>query len=163
MSTDGAKRDRLAWPGDLSVALPAVLVSTNDLVSVQNSIDSIYALQNMTTGKLPYVALPPGSVASGLSSALSFTYHCYSLIGVHDFYLYNVSSSPIEGIRETNTSSRVTWNIYQANGSNINSESISLLHSSIPAVWQTSPQQPTGSASAWAAITSKQIQFSITP
>ncbi|TID26385.1 Bacterial alpha-L-rhamnosidase [Venturia nashicola] len=96
VSTDGAKRDRLAWPGDLSVAMPAILVSTNDLISIQNSVDSIFALQNTTTGMLPYVALPR-SLGSRLGNAPSFTYHCYSLIGVYDFYLYNGDLSYLKG------------------------------------------------------------------
>lgn len=88
VSTDGAKRDRLAWPGDIAISLPAILVSTYDLISLQNSIDSFYALQNTTTGMLPYVAL---KMDDGLGEISSFTYHCYSLFAMHDFYQANVS------------------------------------------------------------------------
>ena len=38
---DGAKRDRLVWPGDMAIALPSIFVFTNDLVTVQNSLDSL--------------------------------------------------------------------------------------------------------------------------
>ena len=40
--TDGAKRDRLVWAGDMAIAVPALVVSTNDLISVTNSLDSLF-------------------------------------------------------------------------------------------------------------------------
>jgi hypothetical protein len=81
--TDGAKRDREVWPGDMSVALPSIFVSTNDLDSVKNSLNSLLALQNTTTGQLPYAGYPFSSLG-----AVSFTYHLYSLIGVSYYYQY---------------------------------------------------------------------------
>lgn len=48
--TDGAKRDRLVWPGDIAISMPSSAVSTYDLVTSANSINSLYLLQNMTTG-----------------------------------------------------------------------------------------------------------------
>jgi len=48
--TDGAKRDRLVWSGDLSIALPSIFASTNNLDSVKNAIDSLLVLQNPETG-----------------------------------------------------------------------------------------------------------------
>jgi hypothetical protein len=45
---DGAKRDREVWPGDMSVSFPSIFVSTNDLQSVKNSLNSLLALQNAT-------------------------------------------------------------------------------------------------------------------
>jgi hypothetical protein len=80
---DGAKRDRLVWAGDMSIAVPGIAVSTNDLISIRNSLDSLFNVQNTSTGQLPYAGVP-------FPSILSFTYHLYTLIGVADFYLYSV-------------------------------------------------------------------------
>ncbi|KAF2090387.1 glycoside hydrolase family 78 protein [Saccharata proteae CBS 121410] len=79
---DGAKRDRLVWAGDMSIGVPGIVASTNDLVSIKNSLDSLFSLQNPTTGQLPYAGRP-------LPSSLSLTYHMYTLIGVADYYLYS--------------------------------------------------------------------------
>ena len=34
--TDGAKRDRLVWSGDMAIAVPSIAVTTFDLISIQN-------------------------------------------------------------------------------------------------------------------------------
>ena len=114
---DGAKRDRLVWPGmcsffledcpsfhavfilvsqaraavnergtagDMAIAVPSIFVSTNDLGTVKNSLDSLLRLQNSSTGALPYAGAPFGQ----LLPIFSFTYHLYSLIGIYDYYLY---------------------------------------------------------------------------
>lgn len=81
---DGAKRDRLVWPGDMSIAVPSIFVSTNDLTTVKNSLDSLLELQNSSTGALPYAGVPFGQKLP----VWSFTYHLYSLIGIYDHYLY---------------------------------------------------------------------------
>lgn len=69
----------------MAIAVPAIVVSTNDLISVRNSLDSLFALQNTTTGQLPYAG-------RGFFPIYSATYHLYTLIGVADYYLYSVSS-----------------------------------------------------------------------
>jgi len=99
---DGAKRDRIVWAGgkspfdflgighelsrftDMAIAVPGVVVSTNDVVSIENSLNSLFDLQNGTTGQLQYAGSP-------FPPILSFTYHLYTLIGVADHYLYTVS------------------------------------------------------------------------
>ncbi|RDW95315.1 six-hairpin glycosidase-1 [Coleophoma crateriformis] len=81
--TDGAKRDREIWPGDMSVAVPSIFVSTNDLESVKNSLNSLLSLQNATTGMLPYAGIPFSDLG-----IVSFTYHLYSLIGISYYYQY---------------------------------------------------------------------------
>ncbi|OAL46544.1 Six-hairpin glycosidase [Pyrenochaeta sp. DS3sAY3a] len=78
---DGAKRDRLVWAGDMAIAVPGVVVSTNDVISIENSLNSLFDVQNSSTGQLPYAGRP-------FPSILSFTYHLYTLIGVADHYLY---------------------------------------------------------------------------
>lgn len=39
---DGAKRDRAVWPGDMGVAVPSTFVSTGDLDSVKNALQTMY-------------------------------------------------------------------------------------------------------------------------
>lgn len=68
---------------DMAIAVPAIVVSTNDVISIENSLNSLFAIQNTTTGQLPYAGKP-------FFSVLSFTYHLYTLIGVADHYLYTV-------------------------------------------------------------------------
>ncbi|KAI9689906.1 MAG: hypothetical protein M1822_009788 [Bathelium mastoideum] len=82
--TDGAKRDRLVWPGDQAVAVPSIFVSTNDLNAVRNALTSLYILQN-SSGAMPYAGTPFGQI----TGAFSFTYHLYSLIGLHNYYIYS--------------------------------------------------------------------------
>jgi hypothetical protein len=80
---DGAKRDRLVWAGDMSIAVPGIVASTNDLVSIQNSLNSLFAIQNKTSGQLPYAGQP-------FPLELSHTYHLYTLIGIANYYFYSV-------------------------------------------------------------------------
>ena len=81
---DGAKRDRLVWPGDMAIAVPSMAVSTYELSTIRDSLDSLLVLQNQSTGALPYAGRPFGTRVP----IFSFTYHLYSLIGIYDYYLY---------------------------------------------------------------------------
>lgn len=67
----------------MAIAVPAIVASTNDVISIENSLNSLFAVQNKSTGQLPYAGKP-------FFSVLSFTYHLYTLIGVADHYLYTV-------------------------------------------------------------------------
>ncbi|RMJ28618.1 Alpha-L-rhamnosidase [Aspergillus sp. HF37] len=80
--TDGAKRDRLVWPGDMSIALESIAVSTADLYSVRMGLESLFVLQT-DDGQLPYVGSSP------LGVAVSFTYHLHSLIGAFYYLRYS--------------------------------------------------------------------------
>ncbi|PYH99891.1 alpha-L-rhamnosidase A precursor [Aspergillus ellipticus CBS 707.79] len=79
---DGAKRDRLVWPGDMSIALESVAVSTGDLNSVRTALESLFALQK-ANGRLPYAGKPFSDM-----DIVSFTYHLHSLIGASSLYQY---------------------------------------------------------------------------
>ncbi|KAJ5754108.1 uncharacterized protein N7511_008261 [Penicillium nucicola] len=79
--TDGAKRDRLVWPGDMSIALESIAVSTGDLYSVRTALESLFILQK-PNGQLPYAGKP-------FLDMVSYTYHLHSLIGAS--YLYRFS------------------------------------------------------------------------
>ena len=82
--TDGAKRDRLVWPGDIAISGPSLAVSTADLVSIRNSIDAILVLQDPVTGALPYAGTPVAE-----SGIFSFTYHLYTLIDISIYLQYS--------------------------------------------------------------------------
>ncbi|KAK5108306.1 hypothetical protein LTR62_008621 [Meristemomyces frigidus] len=91
---DGAKRDRLIWPGDYAIALPGVFLSTNDQATLKASVAQLFSEQNTTTGQLPYVASPtyemPKSVFfEGISNVYSFTYHLYNLLAINNYYTYS--------------------------------------------------------------------------
>jgi len=103
--TDGAKRDRLVWPGDMSVALPSIFASTNDMDSVKNSLNSLLALQNATTGLLPYAGYPFNE-----NSIVSFTYHLYSLIGISYLYHYTGDLDYLESVWH-NFTKGLSWSL----------------------------------------------------
>jgi len=80
--TDGAKRDRLVWPGDMAVALPSIAVSTYDLISVTNGLDSLFQIQE-PDGQLHWSGIP---FSLSPDFPFSFTYHLYTLNAVYDYY-----------------------------------------------------------------------------
>lgn len=128
---DGAKRDREVWPGDMSIAVPSIFVSTNDLVTVRNSLESLLILQN-SSGQLPYAGVPFNKLG-----IFSFTYHLYSLIGLSDYYTFsgdlpylqanwgkfklglNYSLSQIDSSKLMNVSSSADWLRFGMGGHNI--------------------------------------------
>ncbi|KAF2133077.1 glycoside hydrolase family 78 protein [Dothidotthia symphoricarpi CBS 119687] len=159
---DGAKRDRLVWAGDMAIAVPGVVVSTNDVVSIENSINSLFAIQNTTTGQLPYAGRP-------FFSILSFTYHLYTLIGVADHYLYtgditylqslwpkwklglNFSLSFIDSTGLANVTSAADWLRFGMGGHNI--EANSILYNTInQGIALATALNDTGSISNWSTI-----------
>ncbi|TRM57630.1 glycoside hydrolase family 78 protein [Schizophyllum amplum] len=81
---DGGKRDRTVWPGDMGIAGPAAFVALDDLVSIRNSLDEIFSLQDASTGGLPCSG-PLISCAAGRSD----TYHAWSLIGAYNYWLHS--------------------------------------------------------------------------
>ncbi|KAL5347633.1 hypothetical protein ACLOAV_007042 [Pseudogymnoascus australis] len=83
VTTDGAKRDRMVWPGDMSIAVPGIAVSTLDMVSVRNALDTLFAHQ-YGDGSLPYAGPPMGTI-----NEFSDTYHMHSLLGVYNYVLYS--------------------------------------------------------------------------
>jgi hypothetical protein len=81
--TDGAKRDRLVWPGDLGISAPTAYVSTGDTLSAKNALDTLFDMQD-SAGGLPTVG---PQINSG---TISDTYHLWTLDGAIDYYLYSV-------------------------------------------------------------------------
>ncbi|KAI0735418.1 bacterial alpha-L-rhamnosidase domain protein [Earliella scabrosa] len=88
--TDGAKRDRLVWSGDMAIAVPGIAVTTFDLISIRNALDSLFKLQN-ANGQLPYAGVPFNE-----RGIVSFTYHLYALIGVANFYHWSGDQSYLD-------------------------------------------------------------------
>ncbi|KAJ5641822.1 hypothetical protein N7490_005822 [Penicillium lividum] len=81
--TDGAKRDRLVWPGDMAISLESIAVSTGDLYSIQMGLESLFALQK-TDGQLPYAGTPFNEIG-----IVSYTYHLHNLIGMSFLYRFS--------------------------------------------------------------------------
>ena len=83
LNTDGAKQDRLVWPGDMTTAVAGIAVSTYDMLAVRNALDIIYRNQ-YDDGSMPYWG-PPIS----LFGEFSDTYHLCTLIGTYEYVLYS--------------------------------------------------------------------------
>ena len=91
---DGAKRDKLIWPGDFSISLPGVFLSTNDQYTLKLSVGQLFAEQNASTGQLHYAATPiytnpPDPFFAGLGAVYSYTYHMYNLLALNNYYVYS--------------------------------------------------------------------------
>ena len=80
----------------MAIAVPGAVVSTNDVVTIENSINSLFDIQHKT-GQLPYAGRP-------WADTLSFTYHLYTLIGVADHFVYTVRNTKSS---ETKASSNI--------------------------------------------------------
>ena len=87
---DGAKRDRLVWSADMSISVPAIAVSTYDLISIQTAFDALFGLQS-ADGQLPYGGFP-----FNLLHRVSFTYHLFALIGVRNLYHWSGDQSYLD-------------------------------------------------------------------
>ncbi|KAB5563061.1 Six-hairpin glycosidase-like protein [Coniochaeta sp. 2T2.1] len=83
VTTDGAKRDRMVWPGDMYVAIPGIAMSTFDMSAVRNALDVLYAHQ-YPDGSLPYAGPPMGH-----RGEFSDTYHMHTLLGTYFYVLYS--------------------------------------------------------------------------
>ncbi|KAK0670802.1 family 78 putative glycoside hydrolase [Cercophora samala] len=85
VTTDGAKRDRMVWPGDMFIAIPSIAVSTGDYVSIKNALGVIFKNQYFD-GRLPYAGPPMGVTDN---REFSDTYHLHSLLGVYGYVLWS--------------------------------------------------------------------------
>ncbi|KAB5545597.1 Six-hairpin glycosidase-like protein, partial [Coniochaeta sp. 2T2.1] len=83
VTTDGAKRDRMVWPGDMYIAIPGIAMSTFDMSAVRNALDVLYAHQ-YRDGSLPYAGPPMGH-----RGEFSDTYHMHTLLGTYFYVLYS--------------------------------------------------------------------------
>ncbi|KAJ9134654.1 Alpha-l-rhamnosidase a [Pleurostoma richardsiae] len=83
VTTDGAKRDRVVWPGDMYVAVPGIAVSTHDMAAVRAALDTLFDHQ-YGDGSLPYAGPPFGT-----RREFSDTYHLHTLLGVYNYVVYS--------------------------------------------------------------------------
>ncbi|KAG0134910.1 Six-hairpin glycosidase-like protein [Tuber indicum] len=94
VTTDGAKRDRMVYAGDMTLAAPGIAVSTYDLVSVKNALDTLfehyYHSSREEGGKgSGMIRLPYAGPPMGFRFEFSDTYHMHALLGVYQYVLYS--------------------------------------------------------------------------
>ncbi|KAL3423425.1 alpha-l-rhamnosidase a [Phlyctema vagabunda] len=90
VTTDGAKRDRMVWPGDMTIAVPGIAVSTYDMLAARNALDTIFDHQ-YGDGSLPYASLPM------TGGEFSDTYHLHTLLGAYNYVLYSGDIAWLKG------------------------------------------------------------------
>lgn len=88
--TDGAKRDRSIWPGDMGIAVPTGFVALFETLSAKNSLQTIYN-HRAASGELPYSG--PQFNLTG-----SDTYHMWTLYGTHVYYVYSADKVWLDSI-----------------------------------------------------------------
>ncbi|KAI1377197.1 Six-hairpin glycosidase-like protein [Hypoxylon crocopeplum] len=138
VTTDGARRDRLVWPGDMYIAIPGIAVFSYDMLAVRNALDVIYEHQ-YGDGSIPYAGPP-----LGYHGEFSDTYHLHTLLGTYDYVLYsgdtawlrkrwaayrralNASLAKVDSRNLMHVSSPLDWNRHGMGGYNI--EASTLLH-----------------------------------
>ncbi|KAK0200614.1 Six-hairpin glycosidase [Desarmillaria ectypa] len=72
------------WPGNIAISAPAQFVLTFNLIPTRSWLSTMFASMNPETGALPYAGPPLGLYLQG-----SETYHAWTLIGTHNYYLYS--------------------------------------------------------------------------
>ncbi|KAL0486728.1 hypothetical protein AKO1_001581 [Acrasis kona] len=106
---DGAKRDRTIWPGDLGVSLDTVFVSTNDVDSIKNTIDTLYDFQK-TSGEFPFAGPQVNFYGSD-------TYHMWALVGTYNCYSYTNDKNWLKGVWDRyKTGVKFVLNKFSSNG-----------------------------------------------
>ncbi|KAL5528784.1 hypothetical protein ACEPAF_7921 [Sanghuangporus sanghuang] len=151
--TDGAKRDRNIWPGDMGIAVPVQLVSTNDLIPTKNSLATLFSLMDPTTGGLPYCGPPLCTIGDVATAGLmSDTYHAWTLIDLWANYTKAVQflENKVQPSGLFNISNRPDWSVVTRGGEN--SEGNALYYKVLTnSVELASYLNETELASAWAA------------
>jgi len=77
---DGAKRDRIAWPGDLGISLPTEYVALFETAAAKSALHTLFDHQS-ASGELPFAG-PPVNLGG------SDTYHLWTLLGVALYHTY---------------------------------------------------------------------------
>jgi hypothetical protein len=96
---DGAKRDRTIWPGDMGVSVGTALVTTGDVNSSINSLQTLFELQDSVSGMLPYVGpavfceKPYGQECASSHRYNSDMYHLWALVGASNIFLHTSDRS----------------------------------------------------------------------
>ena len=95
---DGAKRDRLIWPGDMGVSSLTALATTGDLEASRNALDTLYADQGTSAmgeneGMLPYVGPPIAGERPPNGRFSSDSYHMWALLGTYNIATHDASDA----------------------------------------------------------------------
>ena len=136
VTTDGAKRDRMVWPGDMSIAVPGIAVSTYDMLAIRNALNVIYDHQ-YGDGSMPYAGPPMGAFGE-----FSDTYHLHTLVGTYYYVLYSgnldwlkerwpayiralgISIGKVDEFNLLHVSSTSDWNRWGMTGHNVEASAI---------------------------------------
>ena len=136
VTTDGAKRDRMVWPGDMTIAVPGIAVSTYDMLAIRNALDVIYDHQ-YGDGSMPYAGPPMGAFGE-----FSDTYHLHTLVGTYYYVLYSgdldwlerrwaaytkalgISIGKVDEFNLLHVSSGSDWNRWGMTGHNVEASAI---------------------------------------
>lgn len=80
--TGGAKSKRIVWPGDLAISILGIAVSTYDMVSAPNALNTLFSHQ-YSDGRLPFAG-PPNGIGE-----FNQINHLSTSLGVYDYVLYS--------------------------------------------------------------------------
>lgn len=75
------------------MAAPTIFVSTNDMGSIRNGLESLLAIQN-SSGALPYA----GSPFQEETGWYSFTYHLHNLLDIDLYYQFTNDLEFVQGV-----------------------------------------------------------------
>ncbi|KAJ0426844.1 Six-hairpin glycosidase [Aspergillus carlsbadensis] len=114
--TDGGKRDRLVWGGDMTIEFETVMVSTYDVDSVRNSLEALCTLQS-ERGRLPYASTP-------FPDRASFTYHLHTLINFAAYYRWAIGSIDATDLAYVAANASSDWLRSGMGGHNIEANSL---------------------------------------
>ncbi|KAG0649022.1 hypothetical protein D0Z07_5026 [Hyphodiscus hymeniophilus] len=165
VTTDGAKRDRMVWPGDMTIAVPGIAVSTYDMLAIRNALDVIYNNQ-YGDGSMPYAGPPMGAFGE-----FSDTYHLHTLIGTYYYVLYSgdldwligrwaaytralgVSIGKVDEFNLLHVSSGSDWNRWGMTGHNVEASAIlyEVLKNSIQLALWIDKNETSTRGEAWSA------------
>jgi hypothetical protein len=159
---DGAKRDRTVWPGDLGISVLTDYVSLGDLVTVRNSLQTLFDHQDTGSGALPYAG--PAVNFIGNSDA----YHLWTLIGTASYVQLSGDTTWIRGVYDAyrkavayvvakidsdgllSVTSAADWARSDADGKNLEANAI-MYRALVTAAGLARTLDDAASASAWTA------------
>ena len=126
----------MVWPGDMTIAVPGIAVSTYDMLAIRNALDVIYDHQ-YGDGSMPYAGPPMGAFGE-----FSDTYHLHTLVGTYYYVLYSgdlawlkerwaaylralaISIGKVDEFNLLHVSSTSDWNRWGMTGHNVEASAI---------------------------------------
>jgi hypothetical protein len=126
----------MVWPGDMTIAVPGIAVSTYDMLAVRNALNVIYDHQ-YGDGSMPYAGPPMGAFGE-----FSDTYHLHTLVGTYYYVLYSgdldwlkerwqaytralaISIGKVDEFNLLHVSSTSDWNRWGMTGHNVEASAI---------------------------------------